>query len=86
MKSLTDTEPVSTENFRNVLSDKNDMQSKFALMYMAGIMKEPSKMVVRIINNNTNDILNKLGYKWSKLDDNYVQMYNKIGGNDNDKK
>ena len=56
-----------------LIENDKDETSQFVSMYIKGSLKSPEKSVVEIVNDETNTILNELGFKWSKLGDEYVR-------------
>ena len=80
MNYFGNNKPVKIQEFYNTLKNERDRETQFVLMYIAGILQDANKSVVRIINDNTHKQLDKLNFKWKSLNKEYVELYNKIGG------
>lgn len=72
---------ILLREFYRVLQNQTDIQSQFVLMYIAGILDDAGKSVVRIINDETNRRLGESGYEWQPLGGKYIMMFNNIGAN-----
>lgn len=74
VKAMTIPDIISLKEFAKILnrdSEKNN-EANFVLMYISGIVNNPTKSLVTLRNDETINILNKLGFKWSELDDKYA--------------
>lgn len=60
--------------YQELREKENDEEVQFVVMYLAGILDDPSKMVVKIKSEKTNAILENLGYEWSRIDEKYIKQ------------
>ena len=79
MKALNITNSLSMNDFVEVISQREDQHSKFALMYISGILSDVNGMVVHFQKATTPKKLSDCGFTWSRLDDDYVRKYFDIG-------
>ena len=83
MNALANCTSVSIEDiFEELNKNIEDSELQFTAMYLAGILKDASKMIVNVESDRTNEILTDLGYNWNVIDNEYISLINKI----NDKK
>lgn len=80
IKSMTIPDIVSLKELAKTLSQESDIsdEANFVLMYISGIINSPSTSIVSIKNYETNKLLEKLGFKWSELDDKYASSIKKL--------
>lgn len=82
ISALTKPNMVPIKKFYDELlnnSDKDPM-AQFVSMYIKGVLSNPEKSVVDIINSKTNSILQENGFTWSELGEDYVRRIKNIGG------
>ena len=74
MKAMTIPDIISLKDFANLLrkDSETNNEANFVLMYISGILNNPTKSIVTLQNYETNNILNSLDFKWSELDEKYV--------------
>lgn len=79
MKLLVDVKAIPIkELYREINEVQNDSEMQFVSMYLNGILKDAKKMVVNIDSKKTAEELEKLNFKWGKIDKRYVEFFNKI--------
>ncbi len=80
MKSLENVEETSLMELYNITKSKSDIDyMQFATMYLSGLLKGPENLLVRINYEKTASELNKLGFRWSKIDENYIKYWENLG-------
>lgn len=79
MKFLVDvTASPILELYNQMQAIQNDSEMQFVSMYLKGILKDAEKMVVHVHSKKTAEKLEKLGFKWGKIDKRYVEFVNQI--------
>ncbi len=71
-KPMSEIYPILIEHSENA-------SMQFLAMYLKGILNNTEKMVVHVHNEETEQLLEKYGFKWSKIDEKYVEYWKKIG-------
>ena len=80
IKMLTDAKPVPiAEMYKILLDNYQDKEMQFVSMYVKGILKDAEKMVVHVHYEKTEKELEELGFKWGKIDKEYVEKIKQIG-------
>ena len=77
---LTDAETVPiAEMYKILLDNYQDKEMQFVSMYVKGILNDAEKMVVHVHYEKTEKELEELGFKWGKIDKEYVEKIKQIG-------
>lgn len=80
IKMLTDAETVPiAEMYKILLDNYQDKEMQFVSMYVKGILNDAEKMVVHVHYEKTEKELEELGFKWGKIDKEYVEKIKQIG-------
>ena len=79
MRALKVTKSLPLDEFINIISAREDQHSKFALMYISGILSDVNGMVVHLKKTTTPAELSDSGFTWSHLGEDYVKKYFDIG-------
>lgn len=80
IKMVTNAEAVPIEEMYKILLDNSeDKEMQFVSMYVKGILKDARKMVVHVHYDKTEEKLEKLGFKWGKIDKEYIEKIKQIG-------
>lgn len=79
MRALNVSNRLPLDDFVEMISNQEDQHSKFALMYISGILSDVNGMVVHFQKKTTPTKLSDSGFTWSHLDEDYVRKYFDIG-------
>ncbi|MBQ4575695.1 MAG: amino acid adenylation domain-containing protein [Clostridia bacterium] len=79
MRTLNVFNSLPMDDFVELISKQEDQHSKFALMYISGILSDVNGMVVHLQKATTPAHLSECGFTWSRLDEDYVRKYFDIG-------
>jgi len=74
IKALTIPNIITLKEFEKILrqDSEKDSEVNFVLMYISSIINNPTQTIVTFRNTETIQVLEKMGFQWSELDEKYA--------------